>query len=114
MAVPGTHTLWNGRIGEIRPLIVRGLGGLFREGFCNTVDELVGVIENLLGVNGEATLQEEVVVDLTQPLLEVGVAGRGRLLTAGKTEQGGASRPKRKRNKRAFHAGFSGVVEACW
>ncbi len=28
-----SHTLWNGRIGEIRPLILWGLGGLFFEAF---------------------------------------------------------------------------------
>ena len=43
---PRTHTLWNGRIGEIRPLILWGLGGLFFEGFCNSADVLVGIIQN--------------------------------------------------------------------
>jgi hypothetical protein len=28
-----THTLWNGRIDEIRPLILLGLGGAFLEAF---------------------------------------------------------------------------------
>ena len=41
-----TYTFWNGRIDEIRPLILLELGGAFREGFCNSENLLVGVIDD--------------------------------------------------------------------
>lgn len=102
------QTFGNGRIGEIRPLILWGLGGLFCEAFCNTVDQLVGVVEHPLGVDREAALEEQVVVDLTQLLPEFRVADRFGLLAASKAEEGGAGRPESKRNSRALvHATFS-------
>jgi len=39
-----TYTLWNGRIGEIRPFVLWYLGSSFFEAFCNSGDSLVGVI----------------------------------------------------------------------
>jgi len=78
------------------------------------MDELVSVVQNLLVMDGEAALQEEVVMDLTQPGLEVRVAGRAWLLTAGEADQGSTGRPESESNSRAFvQEMFSGVVGAC-
>ena len=66
-----THTFRNGRIVEILPLMLWGLGGLLCEVFCNTVDELVGVVQHALGADPEAALDEQVVMDLVQLAVKV-------------------------------------------
>jgi hypothetical protein len=49
---------------KIRPLIVLGLGGLFSEGFCDTVDEAAGVVEEAARVIDCNALDLQVGVDL--------------------------------------------------
>ena len=98
----------DGRIVEIRPLILWGLGRLLFEGFCNTVDEAVGVVDDPLGVDREPALDEEVIVDLAQLLPDLGVAELLGIVAAGNAEQGDEGRPESKRNSSAFvHATFS-------
>ncbi|WP_204101551.1 hypothetical protein, partial [Occallatibacter savannae] len=41
-----SYTFWHGRIGEIRPLILLGLGRAFLEGFCHTDNLLVDVVDD--------------------------------------------------------------------
>jgi hypothetical protein len=40
------YTFWYGRIDEIRPLILLGLGGAFLEGFCHSRHLLVDVVDD--------------------------------------------------------------------
>ena len=91
-----------------------GLGGLFFEGFCNTVDEAVGIVEDPPGADREAALDEQVLMDLGQLPLKVGMADAVRPAQPGQAEQGDTGGAEGKGNSRGFvHAGFSGVVEAC-
>ena len=54
-----THTLWNRPEGEIRPLILWGLGGAIFEAFCNAPDHLVEVVENATDLPELALLEEQ-------------------------------------------------------
>ena len=107
-----SHTFWNGRIEEIRPLILWGLRRLLSEGFCNSADAVVGVVEDLAGFDGEPALEEEIVVDLTQLFPDLGVAELLGIAAAGQTEQGGERRPESK-SRRLVQATFSWAAGAC-
>jgi len=95
-------------------LILWGLGGLFFEGFCNSADAVVGVVEDLAGFDREPALDEEIVVDLAQLFPDLGVAELLGITAAGQTEQGGEGRPESERNsRRLVQATFSWGAEAC-
>ena len=91
-----------------------GLGGLLFEGFCNTVDEAVGIVEDPPGADREAALDEQVLMDLGQLPLKIGMADAVRPAQPGQAEQRDTGGAEGKRNSRGFvQAGFSGVVEGC-
>ena len=80
----------------IRPLILWGLRGLFFQGFCNSADAVVGVVEDLAGFDREPALEEEIVMDLAQLFPDLGIAELLGIAAAGQKEQGGERRPESK------------------
>ena len=95
-------------------MILRGLGRLFSEGFCNSADAVVGVVEDLAGFDREPALEEEIVVDLAQLFPDLGVAELLGIAAAGQTEQGGEGRPESESNSRCLiQPMFSCGAEAC-
>ena len=95
-------------------MISWGLGRLFFEGFCNSADAVVGVVEDPAGFDREPALKEEIVVDLAQLLPNFGAAELLGIAAAGQTEQGGEGRSESKSNsRRLVQARFSWGAEAC-
>jgi hypothetical protein len=66
------------------------------------VDHLVGIVEDPLGMDREPALEEEVVMDLPQPLFEVNLMERFGWMAADKTDGGDGGGAESEGNSRAF------------
>ena len=83
-----TYRFVNGRIGEIRPFILLGLGGVFFQAFLNSVNSFVDVVDDMaLALEflfqlrcsrlGILELLSKVVVDFLDILADSGLAAEG-------------------------------------
>lgn len=81
-------------------MVLWDLPRLFFEGFWNSADAVVGVVEDLAGFDREPALKEEILVDLAQLFPDLGAAELLGMTAACQTEQGGAGRPESESNSR--------------